>query len=218
MLFLALLVWLGLWQAERAGEKQGRQALLEARMAEAPLSLTGAVPSAEPLLYRRVRAAGEWIPEGQVFLDNQMHAGRVGFHVVTPLRIQGRGEAVLVNRGWIARDAQQYPRAPQVAVPRGVQEVRGLATVPPARYLELAAETVTGNVWQNLSLSRYRERMRLDVLPVVVLADEPAPGLAAVRETPNAGVAKHREYSLTWFALAATTLALWLVLNTRRIR
>lgn len=218
MLFLALLVWLGLWQAERAGEKQGRQALLEARMAEAPLSLTGAVPSAEPLLYRRVRAAGEWIPEGQVFLDNQMHAGRVGFHVVTPLRLQGRGEAVLVNRGWIARDAQQYPRAPQVAVPRGVQEVRGLATVPPARYLELAAETVTGNVWQNLSLARYRERMRLDVLPVVVLADEPAPGLAAVRETPNAGVAKHREYSLTWFALAATTLALWLVLNTRRIR
>lgn len=218
MLFLALLVWLGRWQAERAEEKQGRQALLEARMAEAPLSLTGAVPSAEPLLYRRVRAAGEWIPEGQVFLDNQMHAGRVGFHVVTPLRLQGRREAVLVNRGWIARDAQQYPRAPQVAVPAGVQEVRGLATVPPARYLELGAETITGNVWQNLSLARYRERMRIDVLPVVVLADEPAPGLAAVRETPNAGVAKHREYSLTWFALAATTLVLWLVLNTRRSR
>lgn len=218
MLFLALLVWLGLWQAERAEEKQGRQALLEARMAQAPLSLTGSVPSAEPLLYRRVRAAGEWIAEGQVFLDNQMHAGRVGFHVVTPLRLQGRSEAVLVNRGWIARDTRQYPRAPQVAVPAGMQEVHGLATVPPARYLELGAETIAGNVWQNLSLARYRERLRIDVLPIVVLADEPAPGLAAVRETPNAGVAKHREYSLTWFALAATTLVLWLVLNTRRTR
>lgn len=215
LLLFALLVSLGRWQTDRAAEKQGRQALLEARMAEAPLQLTGAAPSAEPLLYRRVRAVGEWLPQAQVFVDNQFHAGRVGFHVITPLRLQGAREAVLVNRGWIAR-SREYPRAPPVDVPPGVQQVRGLATLPPARYLELSAETITGDVWQNLSIARYRDRTGLDVLPVVVLADEPAPGLAAVRETPDAGVAKHREYALTWFALAATTLILWLALNTHR--
>mgnify|MGYP006137474463 CR=1 FL=1 len=40
-----------------------------------------------------------------------------------------------------------------------------------------------------------------------VLADVPAPGLARVEEKPDAGVAKHIEYALTWFALAATVLA-----------
>ena len=87
-----------------------------------------------------------------------------------------------------------------------------------ARVLELSADTVSGNVWQNLSIERYRRQTGNPVLPIVILADRPAPGLTAVRETPDAGIAKHREYALTWFALATTVLALWIVLNLRRVR
>jgi surfeit locus 1 family protein len=215
--FIALTLYLGRWQVDRGEEKAGRQALLEARVREAPVRLTGAVASAEPLLYRRVSAGGEWVGERQIFLDNQVHEGQAGFYVVTPLRIDPSGDAVLVNRGWIARDAS-YPRAPQVAVPAGRVEVNGLATTPPARYIELSGETVTDNVWQNLSIARFRSRTGLAVLPVVVLQDIPAPGLAAVRETPDAGIAKHQEYALTWFSLAATALVLWVALNLRRVR
>lgn len=214
--FLALLVWLGLWQADRAAEKRARQAVLEARAKEPPVALTGMVASAEPLRYRQVRARGEWHAAGQVFIDNRIREGRAGFEVVTPLRLSGDGAALLVNRGWIARDAA-YPRAPEVPVPGGEVEVSGLATLPPARVLELSADTIAGNVWQNLSIARYRERMGAKVLPVVVLAAQPAPGLAAVTEQPDAGVAKHVEYSLTWFSLAATTVVLWLVLSTKRV-
>jgi len=39
-----------------------------------------------------------------------------------------------------------------------------------------------------------------------------------VREKPDAGIAKHQEYALTWFSLAATAFALWIVLNVRRER
>ena len=215
VLFVALVFSLGRWQLDRAQEKQSRQALLDRRVAEAPLQLTGMVPSAEPLLYRRVRAAGRWLPERQIYIDNQIREGRAGFHVITPLAIEDRREAVLVNRGWIARDAQ-YPRAPRVEAPPGRVEVEGVAALPPARFLELTAHTVAGDVWQNLSLARYREATGLEVLPVVVLASEPAPGLAPVRERPDAGAAKHEEYAFTWFALGATALALWLGLNLRR--
>lgn len=213
----ALLAWLGSWQLGRADEKRGRQALFDARMRESPLVLTGSVPRPEPLLYRRVRARGTWIAEGQVLIDNRIREGRAGFHVVTPLRLEGQREAVLVNRGWIAR-GRDYPAAPRVAVPSGPVEVSGIATLPPARVLELSPETVSGNVWQNLSIARYAQRMRLEVLPVVLLADTTAPGLVAVEEKPDAGVAKHLEYALTWFALAATVAALWIVLNVKRTR
>jgi len=212
--FIALTVWLGRWQVDRGHEKAGRQALLEARMHAAPVQLTGAVDSAEPLLYRRVSARGEYLADRQFFVDNQVHEGRAGFNVVTPLRLAS-GAAVLVNRGWIERDAR-YPAAPEVAVPAGQVEARGLAVLPPARYLELSAETVTGSVWQNLSIERYRKHTGLEVLPVVLLLDTPSPGLIAVRETPDAGIAKHQEYALTWFSLAATALVLWIVLNLRR--
>jgi surfeit locus 1 family protein len=214
---LALLLSLGRWQLNRAAEKEQRQALLDARIADAPLRLTGSVPSAEPLLFRRVTAAGEWLPERQVFVDNQILDGRAGFAVITPLRLAAASEAVLVNRGWIARDAT-YPRAPAAPVPAGRAEVSGLAVLPPARYLELSPQGVTGNVWQNLSIERFRAHTGLDVLPIVILQDRPGAGLKARRERPDAGVAKHYEYAGTWFALAATVLALWVGLNLRRQR
>lgn len=211
---LALLVSLGRWQLDRAAEKQARQALFDARLGETPLVLTGSVPSAEPLLYRRVAASGRWLAEAQLFVDNRIREGRAGFHVVTPLRLDS-GAAVLVNRGWIARDAQ-YPNPPQVAVPEGRVAVTGVATRPPARYLELGPGTISGNVWQNLSIERYAQAAKLELVPVVILADTPAPGLQRVREQPDAGVAKHHEYALTWFALAITTLVFWIAVNVRR--
>jgi surfeit locus 1 family protein len=218
VLLIALTLWLGRWQTDRAGEKEIRQALFEARLRETPVQLTGSVPSAEPLLYRRVRAAGQWVREGQVFIDNQVLGGRAGFAVVTPLRLDGSNDAVLVNRGWTGRTSD-YPRPPAVGVPAGPVELTGLATLPPRRVLELSSQTVAGSVWQNLSIERYRAAYpRLNVLPVVVLADAPAAGLVAMREKPDAGIAKHREYALTWFSLAATTALLWIVLNLRRLR
>jgi len=215
--FIALTVFLGRWQVERGAEKEALQALLEGRLREPPLVLTGTVESAEPLLYRRVRAAGVWIAAGQVFVDNRVHEGRAGFEVVTPLRLEGRREAVLVNRGWIAR-GPEYPRAPQVGVPAGRVEIAGTAVIPSRRFLELSADTVSGNVWQNLDLERYRLRAGIAILPVVVLAEAAGAGLAAVHERPDAGVEKHREYALTWFSLAALAAVLWIALNTRRAR
>lgn len=212
---LVLLVSLGRWQVERAHEKEERQAMLDARMVEAPLRLTGSVPSAEPLLFHRVVAEGEWLPDRQVFVDNQIHEGRAGFAVITPLRLAGGSAAVLVNRGWIARDAS-YPKAPPVPAPGGRLTVSGIATLPPARFVELSADAVAGNVWQNLTVERFRAQSGLETLPVIVVDDHPAPGLKSLRERPDAGVAKHREYALTWFALAATVLSLWIALNVRR--
>lgn len=214
---IALTLWLGRWQTHRGDEKEARQALLEARIHETAVQLTGFVESSEPLLYRRARATGEWVADGQIFIDNQVEQGRAGFQVITPLRIAGTGDAVLVNRGWIARPPD-YPKPPQVGVPAGTVTVTGLATLPPRRVLELGPATIAGNVWQNLSIERYRERMKMRVLPVVVLADQAPAGLVAQHEIPDAGMAKHREYALTWFSLAALTFVLWVVLNVRKPR
>lgn len=211
---VAATVAMGVWQKHRGDAKEELQALYESRMSQAPVRLTGAVDSAEPLLYRRVSARGRWLADRQVFIDNQVHAGQAGFDVVTPLEIAGDKAVVLVDRGWIAR-TDAYPRAPRVPVPDGPADVAGVAAVPP-RFVELSSDVIEGNVFQNLSIERYRAWSGIAVLPFVVAADPPGPGLAAVRERPDAGVAKHREYEFTWFLLAATTTVLWIALNLRR--
>ena len=216
VLFVALTLWLSRWQAHRADEKRELQARMETRLAEPPLVLTGMVASGEPLLFRHVRAAGEWMPEGQIFIDNRVMAGRAGFDVITPLRLKGTRDVVLVNRGWIERTAA-YPGAPDVPVPRGAAEVAGMATVPPRRFIELSADTVTGNVWQNLKIERYAQTMHAAVLPIVILDEHPPEGLAAVHQEPDAGISKHIEYEYTWLSFAITAIALWVVLNLRRV-
>jgi surfeit locus 1 family protein len=215
ILFVALTLSLSRWQAHRADEKRELQARMEARLAEPPLTLTGAVPDESPLLFRRVRAVGEWVPEGQIFVDNRVQGETAGFHVITPLRLEGTREAVLVNRGWIARTSA-YPAAPEVKVPPGRVEVTGIATVPPRRFIELSSQTVSGNVWQNLSLARYASTMHMAILPVVILDDHPPPGLTAVHEEPNTGAAKHVEYEYTWLAFAVVAIGLWVGLNVKR--
>ena len=122
---------------------------------------------------------------------------------------KGRIEAALNERGAALRAK---------TMERDLGAGREDMTLPPRRVLELSSQTIAGDVWQNLSIDRYRSAKAIAVLPVVILADKPAVGLAAVRETPDAGVAKHREYSLTWFSLATLTLVLWIALNLRRAR
>jgi surfeit locus 1 family protein len=217
VLMIALTLSLGRWQLHRAEEKEARQSLFDSHMSEAPLRLTGPVPSAEPLLFRRVHAEGEWLADHQIYIDNQIHEGRAGFAVVTPLRLRGTSAVVLVNRGWTPRGSE-YPRAPRIEVPAGPAAADGLAVTPPARFLELSKDTVMGDVWQNLSIERVRQASKLDLLPVVILANPAAPGLQPFVERPDAGAARHREYELTWFALAATTFVLWLALNMKRTR
>ena len=181
------------------------------------VDLAGPIGAVDDVLYRRVRAKGQWIAEGQFFIDNQVLDGRAGFHVITPLRIEGSPRVALVDRGWIERTAE-YPKAPPVDVPAGDVQVSGIATLPPKRYLELSADTIEGNVWQNLSIDRYRSLTGRPVLPFVVIADFAPPQLVAVHERPDTGIERHREYSLTWYSLAATTLVLWIALNLRRAR
>jgi len=211
---IALTLGLGRWQAGRAEEKAALQATYEARSRETPVVLAGSSAS-DALLFRRVRVTGKWMPEGQIFIDNRILEGRAGFHVITPVRIDGGTKVVLVNRGWVGRTAA-YPSPPPVATPAGEASVEGLAALPPRRYLELSTDTVSGNVWQNLSLARYAERARVDLIPVLVLADRAGAGLVAVREKPDAGIEKHREYALTWYSLAATLVALWTWYSFRR--
>jgi surfeit locus 1 family protein len=214
---IALTLWLGNWQVNRAGEKRARQALLEARMNDTPVRLTAAGSDAQSLLYRRVRAAGRWLGSRQFFVDNRIRDGRAGFEVITPLELEPGPGVLLVNRGWIARTAE-YPRAPRVDVPDARVEIAGLATRPPERFLELSPQARTGEVWQNLSIERFGQDTGLAVVPVVVLLDTPPAGLAPVQERPDARIEKHVEYAFTWFALAATTFALWLGVNIKRLR
>ncbi len=219
-----LTLYLAVWQQGRATQKRALRAEFIARTIAPPVvisSTSGFIENVEGYRYRIAIARGEWVPKNQLFIDNKVNEnGVVGYHVITPLKVDNSSLTVLVNRGWIARTAK-YPIPPVAVPPLGMIEVHGLLTIPSQRFLELSANSAEGNVWQNLTIDRYRAATNARVLPFVLLATAATPpniGLASQRESPDAGVEKHIEYMLTWYSLAATLVLLWVGLNLRTQR
>jgi surfeit locus 1 family protein len=213
---IALTLALAHWQLGRAHEKEGLAARLEMLAREPPLSLTAAEVRAEDVEGRRVRVRGRFEPKYAVLIDNRIRRGVVGYHVVTPLAIDGGGRYVLVNRGWIAGTTDRS-RLPEVKTPAGTVEITGLAVTPSRRFLELSANTAEGKVWQNLTLERYRQAVPILLQPVVIQQESPLEdGLARDWDPPDLGVNTHYGYAIQWLALALAILVFYLVTHVRR--
>jgi len=213
-LLVPLFVSLGQWQWHKAEAKHARQALLDRRAAEAPVQIGPTAVDAESLRYRHVTVRGHYEPARQILIDNRVHRERAGYHVVTPLRIEGSDMRVLVNRGWIPA-AAEHRQVPRVDTPDERVELLATAIVPGTRFFVLAAEpAATGwqTVWQNLDLDRYRQTPGFPVQPVVLELDPASPGGGFVRDwpRPDARIERHIGYAWQWFGFAAATLGIWL--------
>ena len=215
-LAIAVFVALGLWQIGRAAEK-ARQAADLATQGQLPaLTLGQDLVVAEPLRYRDLSATGVYDADGQILLEARRHAGKTGFHVVTPLRIDGGETLVLVNRGWIPGDARGGPT--EAPVPVGMVSVTGQAHIPapPALVLHSGADAATawGGRWPYLTVDLYRAQVPHPVQPVVILLDPSSEGGFVrdwPREMPKEGM--HLGYAVQWFAFALIALAIWVRLS-----
>jgi surfeit locus 1 family protein len=216
IVMVGLTAALGRWQVHRAQEKQALLDQYERGAVLAPLKIEGGLANAEQPRFRPVQVEGEFIADKQIFVDNKVENGMIGFHVLTPLRIAKSQDHVLVNRGWVAR-GKEYPEAPAAPPPSGQVNIVGLAIAPSTRFLELSAETIQGRVWQNLVLSRYEANMGLKALPFVVWQrNDTGDGLPRVAQRPDFGIDRHKGYAFQWFALSFTLIIIYVVLNTKR--
>jgi surfeit locus 1 family protein len=144
--------------------------------------------------------------------------GVAGYHVLTPLRIEGGALALLVNRGWVAtgRSRELVPVPP---TPADRVRLEGMAVDPHTRYVELAPTTPQGRVWQNLDFARYAATSGLNLQPVLLLQTSSLPdGLQRNWPRPDTGVDTHVSYAFQWYSLAATLAVLWLIMNVKRWR
>ena len=234
---IALTVSLGNWQMRRAEEKRALQAQRDEADAASPVEIGREAVDPAAVELRRAAATGTFLPERTVYVDNRTWKGVAGFHVLTPLKMEGSSLHLLVLRGWVPRDARDRAALPPVPAPSGPVRVEGIAERDLAQAMELARSAPPGpqdRLWQNASLERFAAWSGLPMQPIVLrqLGDaSPAPGVAGaaaetlrdglVRDWPRPGgdVDKHRGYAFQWYSLAALVAALWLwfvVLRPRR--
>jgi len=209
-------VALGNWQLGRGHEKAALAQRIDTASHDAPIGLTGAEVRADDVVWRRVEVSGRFEPKYAVLIDNRIVRGAVGYYVVMPLKIEGSERYVLVNRGWVAGTGSRGT-LPQIATPAQTVGITGLATAPSKRYLELSTKTVEGNVWQNLTLERYRATVPIALQPVVIQQESKLDdGLVREWSAPDLGIDKHYAYAFQWFVMAAAIVIIYIACNVRK--
>ena len=183
---------LGNWQSDRAAQKRAAGASVE-----------------------QITLWGELEPKHTVYLDNKLHRGRPGYHIVQPIRIAG-GRHVLVNRGWVA-SGQRRDLLPEVRTPAGEISLSGVRLARFAQAYAPEAAQPQGKVWQNVTLEQFSARSGLALEPYVVEQHSPIED-GLVRDWPRAesGAEKNDAYALQWYALAALSVILFVVLGFKR--
>ena len=226
VLLAAVTARLGFWQLDRAAQKMALQQALTDQRQRPALSLAELATNAEqaaPQVHRAVHLQGRWLPEHTVYLENRQINGRVGFFAVTPLQLVD-GTAVLVQRGWFARDQLDRSRITAPPAPPGLQRVSGRIALSPSRLFEFDG-VASGAIRQNLEVAAFQKETHLHLRPFTVVQEDAAgdapDGLQRQWTQPALGVAKHHGYAFQWFALSALSAGLWLwfqVLLPRRRR
>ena len=212
-LFLAL----GVWQVQRLGWKNDLVARVNERAHADPVAAPspGQWPSlqADPSAheYRRVQLAGEFLHGGEQRVQAVTDRG-AGFWVMTPLRVAD-GAVVWVNRGFVP-SASQWQATRESAHCRGPVTVTGLLRLSEPGGGFLRRNDPAAGRWFSRDVPALAAAAGLPpaaVAPYFVDAGADTPcatpqgpvgGLTVLRFANN-----HLVYALTWFALAAMTVA-----------
>ena len=248
LLGVVLTARLGFWQLDRGRQKLDLQQQISARADLPPLAqadLARQADAASAQHYRRIGLRGRWLADHTVYLDNRQMNARPGFFVLTPLLLldaEGRpgGDAVLVQRGWVARDFVDRSRLAPLATPGGEVTVTGRIAPPPSKLLALGG-TDTGPIRQNLDVGEWAQEIGQRLLPlslqqtlpetaaladgavgadgaVVAVVAVSGDGLLRQWPVPAVDVAKHHGYAFQWFAMSALIAGLFVWFQLLRPR
>jgi surfeit locus 1 family protein len=215
----------GVWQLSRAHTKLANEALVRERSALPPMDgaeLARDAAAAEQQWQRPIAITGEWIPARTVFLMNRTMDERSGFYVMTPLRLPD-GSAVIVQRGWVARDDVDPLKVPPLATPPGTVRLQGHVAPWPSHWIDIG-HGAGGPVRQNLEQAAFATETGLALRPATVVEDANAGNAAdgLRRDWPSGnggvGVTTNYGYAVQWFAMSIAFLGLWVWLQFIRPR
>jgi cytochrome oxidase assembly protein ShyY1 len=207
---------LGAWQISRGLEKRATQQIFQAESSYATWHNGMEIRS-----FQKLSATGRFDAPHQILLDNIIINSRYGHYVVTPLETGADEPLLLVNRGWIEKDATGLD-ASRLALPEGEVTVRGRAGSLPKAAYKMGEAILARQAWPMHavypSTNEVTAALGRDVQPFVLLLDHNEDfGFLRHWVPSEFGPGKHFGYALQWFAMGAVLSGL-LVWNYRKKR
>ena len=225
-----LLVKLGLWQLDRAKEKEEWQATLTQRQASSPLSFSALLTKAndEPLTGWQLTLTATPVNATLLLLDNQVHQGHVGYLAYQLLVVEPEQPWILAELGFIEAGLHR-DKLPIVQPLVGSQALTGRLyqrqNNPMSEHLMAEANFSLNDTqtirFQNLNFPELAKLIGHPLVPAVlqpfddIAWNSTGTALAKPWLPIPLSAQKHRGYALQWFTMAAVFggIMLWLTIK-----
>jgi surfeit locus 1 family protein len=209
LLVFSGLVKLGLWQSDRALQKEQRIETITQLSQTQALSLSQVLSEKNEINDLPITMFGEFDNNTIFLLDNQTNKGRLGYRVY---QVFNSGErAVLVNLGWVVGSINRQ-EIPDVQAIIGRYQLSGHV-----RKIEqgimLMEQVLVKDEWplrvQQIELDKFSTLISRQLLPFVVYLDKTeSVGYEKNWQPIVMPPEKHRAYAFQWFSLAIAWLLL----------
>lgn len=205
---------LGVWQVSRAFEKRAEQQAFVSQAGFASWS-----DGVEVRPFQKIKATGRFDDEHQFLLENIIINSRLGYYVLTPLRVQDDTPLLLINRGWFEREGSNI--APdKLSLPTSNVTVRGRAGSLPRAGYRMGEAIPADAGWPKQAvypiLDEVAAALGEPVQPFVLLLDpEDSYGFFRHWVPEEMGPGRHYAYALQWFAMGVVLAGL-LIWNFRK--
>ena len=193
------LLFLGFWQIYRLNWKLDLIEQIENSLKNDPVELS----NIEKKNYLRIKTSGDIDFDKQIYLYNLNDAGKPGFEVINPIKIDD--ENYLLNRGWIPFEKKDLPEINLVDQNKIVGTLM-LQTKPSTFKPE---NDIEKNYWFTLNredISKFTGRNFSEY--VIYLNGDykiPKPRVITAKISNN-----HKKYAITWFSMAISILLIYL--------
>lgn len=220
---MGILARLGFWQLDRLEQRRTANAALRQVLASPPLELTGEenLTHLGDLKDREVVVGGEYDFSRQVILKLQNWEGQTGVHLVTPLLLDERERAVLVDRGWIpetqagSESLSKFDEPGEVIVGGYVALSQTLS-----RATDGSQVGEPQDEWYRIDIEAIQAQLPYELLPVYV-RQAPLPGgnteppFRSEREI-DLSEGPHLGYAVQWFIFSFILLMIYLTYLGKR--
>ncbi|MDR3490742.1 MAG: SURF1 family protein [Gammaproteobacteria bacterium] len=219
MFFVALFILLGVWQLHRFHYKKVLLNNYQARLhAEAiPFS---AITNLD-VQFKSVIVQGHFVKNSDMFIQNRLYKGRLGYDVITPFQVTNSKKLLLVDRGWVAESANHT--VPDAALQKQVASIMGYLKLLDERQFilgnNISDSTAHSLIMQKIDIAELTKITHADYYPFVLrLAVFEPNGFTRDWTITAVEPERHMGYAIQWFVMAFVLMLAYLAFCCEKIK
>lgn len=221
LLLIALFCLLGAWQIHRYHDKQTLLKIYQQRLQSLPRPFALLSGDIKDFQFQPVVVEGEFMNAFSILIQNRMYQSKLGYEVMTPIRVVGSHQWLLVDRGWLQKEREGSVLSLVPIV--GKHQFMGYINLLDEYQFTLGKNILdpAAKPWvmQKIDLEELRKMTKHDFYPFILRLDA-SDSYGFVRDWTISVMPpeRHQMYALQWFVLAIVIFIGYLSFCIERVK